>query len=128
MRLPMRSPAPIAATSAMDAELRAVAAALAALTDAELLALICAANGSLQAAPGFLAWVEHVADWETRRRAGLDFVLQPPDAAIDPCEDAASLAAAMMLRKQFARHVPRVAALFAAIVGALTGTASATRH
>lgn len=126
MRLPVRSPAPIAATSAMEAELRPVAAALAALTDAELLALICAANGSPRAAPGFLAWLEHAADWETCRRAGLDFVLQAPDAAIDPADDAASIAAAMMLHKQFAREVPHVAALFAAIVGALAG--AATRH
>jgi len=33
-----------------------------------------------------LAWIEHAADWELHRRSGLDFPLQPPDAAIDPSE------------------------------------------
>jgi len=103
-----------------------IRAALAAIGDDELRALIATANGGPQAAPGLLAWIEHVADWELHRRGGLDFPLQPPAAAIDPSEDAASIAAATVLRQQFAPDVPTVAALFAAIVGALAG--NATRH
>ena len=110
----------------MDATLQPIATALAELSDDELHALIATANGGPQAAPGLLAWIEHAADWELRRRDGLDFPLQTPDAAIDPSEDAATVTAAMMLREQFAHDVPSVAALFAAIVGTLTG--SATHH
>ena len=29
-----------------------------------------------------LAWIEHAADWELKRHAGLDYQLQPPEAAI----------------------------------------------
>ena len=101
-------------------------AALAELGDDELHTLIATTNAAPQVAPGFLAWLEHVADWELRRRAGLDFPLQSPDAAIDPSEDAASLAAAMMLREQFAEDAPAVAGLFDAIVDTLTGTGN--RH
>ena len=96
---------------------------LAELTDGELRALIATANGGPQAAPGLLAWIEHAADWELHRRSGLDFPLQPPEAAIDPSEDAASIAAAAALREQFA-SIPTVAALFAAISGTLTGNAT----
>ena len=75
-----------------------------------------------QTAPGLLAWIEHAAHSELHRRGrGADYPLQPLAAAIDPSEDAASLAAAMMLRERFAHDAPAVAALFAAIVGALTG-------
>lgn len=103
-----------------------VVAALADLTDDELHALIATANGGPQTAPSLLAWIEHAADWELQRRGGLDFPLQPPAAAIDPSEDAARIAAATVLRAQFAPDVPTVVALFAAIVGTLTG--SATGH
>lgn len=110
----------------MDADLSPVVTALAELGDDELHALITTANAGPQTAPGLLAWIEHAADWELHRRGGLDFPLQPPDEAIDPSEAAASIAAATMLREQFAPDVPAVAALFAAIVGTLTG--NATRH
>lgn len=106
--------------------MRNFAAALAELSDGELHALIATANGGPQTAPGLLAWIEHAADWELHRRAGRDYALQPPAAAIDPEEDAASLAAAAMLRDRFAHDAPAVAALFEAIVRAMTGVAS--RH
>jgi hypothetical protein len=59
----------------------------------------CAVN---HVAPGLLAWVEHVCDWEQNRRRGLDFPLQPPEAAIDASEDAASIGGALLLRASLA--------------------------
>lgn len=87
----------------MDADLAPVVAALADLDDGQLDALIAAANGVPQVAPGLLAWIEHLADWEANRRRGADFPLQPPEAAIDPCEDAISIGAAVILRASFAQ-------------------------
>jgi hypothetical protein len=103
-----------------------IAAALAEFTDAELRALILAVNTVPPFASGLSAWLEHAGDWELCRRAGVDFQLQRPEAAIDPDDEAASLAAAAMLRERFARDAPAVAALFAAIIGELGATA--TRH
>ena len=102
----------------MDDGLEGIRAALAELGDDELHALIATANGGPQTAR-LLAWIEHAADWELHRRAGLDFPLQPPAAAIDPSEEAASITAAALLREQFVQDVPTVAALFAAIRGTL---------
>jgi hypothetical protein len=82
--------------------LNSVRAALAELTDIELHALIASANDGPQTAPGFLAWLEHLVDWEQHRRRDSDFPLQPPDAAIDPSEDANSIATAMALRELLA--------------------------
>lgn len=101
----------------MNADLLPIVAALAELTDDELRAVVATANEGRQMAPGLLAWIEHAADC---RRAGTGFALQPSDAAIDPSEDAASVAATAMLHEQFAQDTPSVGALFAAILGALT--------
>jgi hypothetical protein len=74
-------------------------------------------------AAGLLSWVEHLADWETNRRRGLDYPLQSPGAAIPPEEQVASVIAATMLRDGFAdgsgEESGPVVALFDAIVGAL---------
>ena len=106
----------------MDTNLQAIKAALVALDDAELGALIDATNGVPQTPPGFLAWLEHTADWEQHRRTGLDFPLQPPEAAIPPEEDAVSIDAAIAMRATFATDFPAVLGLFDAIVTLLTGT------
>jgi len=50
------------------------------------------------------------------RRRGIDYPLQPPEAAIDPSEDEVSINAAMVLRDQFAQDSPAVLALFDALV------------
>lgn len=109
----------------MNADLSPVVAALAQLNDGELAALIDATNGVPQVAPGLLAWVEHACDWEQHRRRGHDFPLQPPDAAIDPSEDAVSIAAAVIIRAQFAQddraEARGVAVLFDAMIGVLSG-------
>jgi hypothetical protein len=42
-------------------------------------------------------------DWELNRRAGLEYKLLPPEAAIPSEEDAVSIAAAMALRATFAQ-------------------------
>ena len=108
----------------MDADLNPVVTALAQLSDGELAALIDATNEVPQIAPGLLAWVVHVCDWEQNRRGELDFPLQPPAAAIDPSEDAVSIAAAVIIRAQFAqddrREAGAVVVLFDAIIGVLS--------
>ena len=109
----------------MDAELEPLATALAELQEAELRALVVAANELVLMAAGLLSWIEQLADRELNRRSGLNLPLQPPDAAIPPEEDAESIVAATMLRDGFAegggRQQDPVVALFDAIVGALTG-------
>jgi hypothetical protein len=96
----------------MDTDLHAVAAALAELTDHELRSLIDATNGAPQIASGLLAWIEAACDWELNRRAGMEYDLQPPEAAIPPEEDAVSIEAAIALRATFAQDSSAVLALF----------------
>jgi len=107
----------------MDAELQSVADALSDLADAELKAVVVAANEMLLVAAGLLSWLEHAADWELNRRAGRDTTLHPPNAAIPPEASADSLAAATMIRDSFAEtsgHESHpVVALFDAIVDTL---------
>ena len=83
--------------------------------------MIDATNGVPQTAPGLLAWIEGACDWEVNRRAGLDYPLQPPEAAIPPEEDAISINAAMAMQTTFAQDSPAVLALFDALVELLTG-------
>ena len=113
----------------MDAILDPVAAALGSLEDGELAALIDTTHNVPQTAPGLLAWIEHAGDWELNRRAGGDFPLQPPDAAIPPEEDAVSIEAAMALHARFGQDAEsgsHVVVLFDAILSALSG--GARRH
>jgi hypothetical protein len=109
----------------MDAELQAVADALADLADAELHALVEGANEYLLFAAGFLSWVEHLADWEINRRAGRDFPLRPPHTEIPPHETATSVDVATMLRERFSEIAEEerctMVGLFDAVVGALVG-------
>jgi len=107
------------------AHLTPVTAALAELNDGELCVLIAVTNSIPQIVPGLLAWIGHACDWELNRRACIDFPLQTPDTAIPPEDDAASIAAMIMLRARFAQDANRdagaVVALFDAMIGALTG-------
>jgi hypothetical protein len=109
----------------MDADLSPTVAALADLDDRELAALIEAINEVPQTAPGLLAWLDHAADWERHWRAGIDFPLQPPEAAIPPEEDSISIDAAVTIRAQFSQdervEVRTAVGLVDAMVGLLTG-------
>jgi len=109
----------------MNAGLQAIKAALARMTDAELRALIDATSGPPPMAPGLLAWVEAACGWELSRRLGLDYKLQPPDAAIPPEEATSSIDAAVKIRATFALIDPAgtgaVLAFFDALVDLLTG-------
>jgi hypothetical protein len=107
----------------MPSALDPVVAALAELDDGELDALVVMVNDCPQFAPGFLAWVEQVCDWEHNRRQGLDYPLQLADEAIAPSETADSINAAMVMRASFADDdgTDAVTALLDAIVGVLTG-------
>ena len=74
------------------------------------------------AGPVWLARVARgAADWELNRRAGYDYDLLPPEAAIDPSEDAVSIDAAAAMRDQFAQDSPAVREFFDALVDLLTG-------
>jgi hypothetical protein len=110
----------------VEAELRSIADALAELAEAELRAMVVAANELVLEAAGLLLWMEHLADWELNRRVGLSLPLQSPEAAIPPEERAESVVAVTMLRDGFAEgswaDSAPVVALFDAIVAALTGT------
>lgn len=114
----------------MATDLDAVVAALAALDEGQLAALIEATNNVPQIAPGLLAWIESACVWELNRRQELDYPLQPPDAAIPPEEDAVSIDAAAIIRAQFAQdgrvEARAVVGLFDALLGLLTG--SERRH
>ena len=105
----------------MDANLNAIKAALAELSDVELHALIAATNGVSPVAYGLLVWIEGASDWELNRRAGHDYDLLPPEAAIDPSEDEVSINAALAMRAAFAPDSPAVLALFDALVAVLSG-------
>ena len=83
--------------------LDSVVAAVADLEDHELGALIAMVDDGPQIAPGLFAWIEHVCDWEQNRRQGRDFPLQPPEAAIEPSEDAVNIVVLTVLRATFGR-------------------------
>lgn len=106
----------------MTADLQLVVAALAELNDTELHALIAATYGVPQIAPGLLAWIDGACDWELNRRRGFDYPLQPPEAAIDPSEDAVSISTAMAMRATFTDDSRALRALFDALVVLLTGS------
>jgi hypothetical protein len=123
----MSAPSMFWGADAADEYLRPVTAALAELEDMELRALVDAANELVLVAAGLLLWVEHIADWEINRRAGLELPLQPPNAAIPPEEDEHSIAAAAIIRAHVADsrdETDPMVALFDAILGALTGRGS----
>ena len=106
----------------MTTNLTTVSDALAELTDAELHALIAAANDVPPIAYGLLVWIEGACDWEINRRVGHDYELLPPEAAIDPSEDAVSIDAAIAMRATFAQDSTAVLALFDELVNLLTGS------
>jgi hypothetical protein len=58
---------------------------------------------------------------ELNGRAGHDYELLPPGAAIDPSEDAVSIDAAYSIRATFAKDSPAVRGLFDSLVELLTG-------
>ena len=103
--------------------LKYVEEALGALTDVELRALKIASSEARQVAPGLLAWFEGACDGEFNRRAGFDYRLQPPEAAIDPSQDEVSVEAAYAMRASFAGSDLGAGALtfFDALLELLTG-------
>ena len=98
-----------------------IKAALAGIADAELRGLAEATNDVEQVAPGLLAWLEAACDWELNRRQGIDYEMQPPEAAVPPEEDDISVGAAIAIRDTFAQDSPAVRALFDALVQLLAG-------
>jgi hypothetical protein len=106
----------------MPTDVTAIMNALGDLTDAELHALIAASNGAPPVAYGLLVWIEGACDWELNRRASHDYELLPPEAAIDPSEDAVSIEATYAMRASFAQESSAARAFFDALVALLTGS------
>lgn len=100
-----------AQNGALDADLTAINAALAELSDAELHALIAVTNGVPPVAYGLLVWIEGASAWELNRRAGHDYDLLPQGAAIVPPEDAVSIDAVLAMRATFAQDSSAVPVL-----------------
>ena len=108
----------------MTTDLTNISHTLAELTDIELHALIVATNEVPPIAYGLLVWIEGACDWELSRRAGREYELLPPEAAIDPSEDAISIEANYALRASFATSgfAPATLKFFDALAELLTGT------
>ena len=104
----------------MDANLKPIVAVLARLDDAELRALADTTYRVPQIAPGLLAWLDSACEWELNR-AGLEYMLLPPEAAIDPSEDDVSINAAMAMRATLTQDSGAVLKLFNALVTLRTG-------
>ena len=111
------------ASGALVTDLTVVRDALEGLTDLELHALIVTINESSQIAPGLLTWIKGACDWEVNRRTGRHYQLLPPDAAIDPIEDAVSIQAIDAMRASFASSdfAPAVLKFFDVLLKLLTG-------
>lgn len=108
----------------MKTNLTTVSHALAGLTDIELQALTVASNEAPPIAYGLLVWIEGACDWEINRRVGRDYEFLPPEAAIDPSEDAVAIEATYAMRASFAGSdmAPAVLKFFDALIALLTGT------
>ena len=107
---------------AMETGLSRIEVALAVMTNAELDALSKATYNVDQIAPGLLAWVDAACVWQLQRRNGYHYALRPPEVAIPPEQDVASIEAAIALRATFAKESPAVRALFDALIELLTGS------
>lgn len=105
----------------MDDSLPAIRAALAALTDDDLAALVAGTYTEGAPSPGLMAWLEHITDCERHRRIAVELPLMPPEAAIDESEADDAIATAIVLRDSFDED-PDVHALLSAVVDALAGT------
>jgi hypothetical protein len=86
----------------MDAGSQSFVDALTDLEDTKLSELAEATNSTPQIAHRLLAWIDTACAWELNRRAGLDYELLPPEAAIDPREDEVSIEEAIAMRATFA--------------------------
>ena len=104
------------------ADLSPIKAALAAMSDVELDALMEGAYEMPQTAPGLLMWLDSACLWQMSHRVGYHYELQPPEAAIPPEESAMSIDVANALRATFAQDSPAVRALFDALVDRLAGS------
>ena len=105
----------------METDLAPIKAALAGMTDAELDALAGTTYKAPQTAPGLLAWLDSACTWQVFHRAGRDYELQPPEAAIPDEEDSVSIDAAQALRLAVANDSRSVHAFFDALVALHTG-------
>ena len=106
----------------METGLSRIEVALAVMTNAELDALSKATYDVDQIAPGLLAWLDGACVWQLQRRNGYHYALRPPEVAIPPEQDVASIEAAIALRATFAKESPAVRALFDALIELLTGS------
>src|SRR5258708_2139141 len=106
----------------MDADFQGIKAALAGISEPDLRILIAATKRErLLPTQGLVSWIEAACNWELNGRLGLDYPLQPPEAAIPTEEYAASIDIAITLRAMFSENSMAVRVLFDALVLLLTG-------
>jgi hypothetical protein len=74
---------------------------LGALSDGDLQPLFAACDAVRDAAPGLIAWLDHAFGWEQDRRAGFDYPLRGPMAAIPDDEVVESIAVVDMMAITF---------------------------
>ena len=79
---------------------------LAAIDDPSLYAIINTVDSLPATQPALQAWIEHATRWEYDRRAGRNYRLQGPMAALSPEEVPDALATAAILAELF-RHEHR---------------------
>lgn len=89
---------------------------LAAIDDGTLGAFIVALDRLQGTLPALQAWLEHAARWESDRRSGFVYPLQPPMAAITPDELPQAVATSSALGAAFRDRrrgpAPAIADLF----------------
>lgn len=93
---------------------------LAAIPSDDLRRLCIVTQQAPNVVPGLLAWLEHATDWEWSRRAGRQYALQPPAAALDESETDGALIALGVLADVFRNNqTDEIAAFFNAALVAL---------
>ena len=112
----------------MNSNRATVVAALAALSDRELHAMVAMVDDGPQLASSLFGWIKHVCDWELNRRDGVDFPLRPPEDAIGPGEMPTAALVLALLRTVFANDGPdggsAVVRLLDAMIAALGSVAT----
>jgi hypothetical protein len=102
-------------------------AALAALSDRDLEVLRELASVTQRPLAGLLAAVTHTADWEARRRDGIDFGLLPLGEAISEGDLDAALGLAIAFHESIAdrfEHPGLVREMIVGVVETITGAPS----
>lgn len=81
-----------------------IATCLSRLSDDDLAALMRSSEPTPGFSPGLLAYLEHLADWETLRRSDRHFQLREPDGALGEDEHGYALSTLARLVDRFTKE------------------------